>query len=82
MAVVAYNQPITKEQVELLRNKPCGGVMKQLLKRQLIEETRDEKNPKVKYYCTAERFLDLFELEDLADLPQSHDMVDIADLSD
>ena len=82
MAVVAYNQPITREQIELLRNKPCGGVMRQLLKRQLIEETRDAKEPKVKYYRTAERFLDLFELEDLADLPQSHDMADIEDLSD
>ena len=82
MAVVAYNQPITREQVEVLRAKPSGGVLKQLLKRQLLEETRDEKNPKVKYYCTADRFLDLFELEELADLPQSHDMADIADLSD
>ena len=82
MAVVAYNQPITREQVEVLRAKPSGGVLKQLLKRQLLEETRDEKNPKVTYYCTAERFLDLFELEELADLPQSHDMADIADLSD
>ena len=82
MAVVAYNQPITREQVEVLRAKPSGGVLKQLLKRQLLEETRDEKNPKITYYCTAERFLDLFELEELADLPQSHDMADIADLSD
>ena len=82
MAVVAYNQPITREKVETLRGKPSGGLLKQLLKRQLLEETRDEKNPKVKYFCTAERFLDLFELEELADLPQSHDMADIADLSD
>jgi len=82
MAVVAYNQPITREQVEVLRAKPSGAVLKQLIKRQLLEETRDEKNPKVKYYCTADRFLDLFELEELADLPQSHDMADIADLSD
>jgi len=82
MAVVAYNQPITREQIEVLRNKPCGGVVRQLLKRQLIAENSDEQNPKVKYYSTAERFLDLFELEDLADLPQSHDMADIADMPD
>jgi len=59
-----------------------GGVLKQLLKRELLKETRDEKTPKVKYYCTADRFLDLFELDELADLPQSHDMADIADLPD
>ena len=82
MAVVAYNQPITREQIDVLRNKPSGGVLKQLLKRELLKETRDEKTPKVKYYCTADRFLDLFELDELADLPQSHDMADIADLPD
>ena len=82
MAVVAYNQPITREQIETLRSKPCGGVLKQLLKRELIEETYDEKTPKLKYYSTADRFLDLFQLDTLADLPQSHDMTDIADLSD
>ena len=82
MAVVAYNQPITREQVEVLRAKPSSGVLKQLLKRQLLEETQDEKNPKIKYYSTADRFLDLFELEELADLPQSHDMADIEDLSE
>jgi len=82
MAVVAYNQPITREQIEVLRNKPSGSVLKQLLKRELLKETRDEKLPKIKYYCTADRFLDLFELDELADLPQSHDMADIADLPD
>lgn len=82
MAVVAYNQPITREQIDVLRNKPSGGVLKQLLKRELLKETRDEKTPKVKYYCTADRFLDLFELDEVADLPQSHDMADIADLPD
>ena len=82
MAVVAYNQPITREQVEVLRGKPSGGVLKQLIKRELLKETRDEKTPKVKYYCTADRFLDLFELDELADLPQSHDMADITDLPD
>ncbi len=82
MAVVAYNQPITREQIELLRGKPSGGVLKQLLKRQLLQESPDEKKTTVKYYATAERFLDLFELEELADLPQSHDMADITDLSD
>ena len=82
MAVVAYNQPITREQIDVLRNKPSSGVLKQLLKRELLKETRDEKTPKVKYYCTADRFLDLFELDELADLPQSHDMADIADLPD
>lgn len=82
MALVAYNQPITREQVDDLRNKPSGGVLKQLVKRQLLEQKPGEEDPKVKYFWTAERFLDLFQLESLADLPQTHDVADIAELAD
>ena len=82
MALVAYNQPITREQVDVLRNKPSGSVLKQLVKRQLLEQKPGEEDPKVKYFWTAERFLDLFQLESLADLPQTHDVADIAELAD
>jgi segregation and condensation protein B len=82
MALVAYNQPITREQVDALRNKPSGGVLKQLLKRQLLAQKPDEDNAKIVYYWTAERFLDLFQLDSIADLPQTHDVADIAELAD
>ena len=37
MAIVAYNQPVTKTQIENIRNKASGGPLSQLLKRKLVE---------------------------------------------
>jgi segregation and condensation protein B len=82
MAIVAYNQPVTREQVDKIRAKPSGGVLNQLVKRQLLYIEPGEENSKIKYYATTDRFLDLFQLEEIADLPQSHDVSDIAELAD
>jgi len=82
MAVVAYNQPATRQQIEKIRRKPCGGVLSQLVKRELLNVEPGEANPKIKYYSTTDRFLDLFSLEEIADLPQSHEVSDIEELAD
>ena len=82
MAIVAYNQPTTKELVEKIRGKPSGSVLAQLVRRELIVVEQAEEKPRTKYYRTSERFLDLFQLESIADLPQTHDVSDIAELAD
>ncbi len=82
MAIVAYNQPATKDLVEKIRLKPSGGVLTQLVKRELLAVEAGESNSKIKYYSTTDRFLDLFQLEELADLPQSHDVSDMDELAD
>ncbi len=82
MAIVAYNQPATKDLVEKIRLKPSGGVLAQLVKRELLAVEAGESNSKIKYYSTTDRFLDLFQLEELADLPQSHDVSDMDELAD
>ena len=82
MAVVAYNQPCTKAQIEKIRSKPCGGVLSQLVKREILSVEPGKTDPKVKYYSTTDRFLDLFHLEEIADLPQSHEVSDIEELAD
>ena len=82
MAIVAYNQPATKDLVEKIRLKPSGGVLAQLVKRELLAVEDGESNSKIKYYSTTDRFLDLFQLEELADLPQSHDVSDMDELAD
>lgn len=70
LAVVAYQQPISGEDVERLRGKPSGGVLSQLVRRDLLRLMRLEpQSPLV--YQTTPRFLDLFGLDDLGDLPQS-----------
>ncbi len=82
MAVVAYNQPTTREQVEKIRSKPSGSVLAQLVRRELLQIDPGETNSKIKYYSTTDRFLELFNLEEIADLPQSHEVSDIEELAD
>lgn len=70
LAIVAYQQPISGDEVDKLRSKPSGGVLSQLVRRDLLQIERPApKAPPV--YRTTSRFLDLFGLDELSDLPQS-----------
>lgn len=74
LALVAYRQPITKQQVEDFGKKNAGGVLRQLLRRELISIERGQGNRKdVKYHTTA-RFLSVFGLRNLEELPQAEDL--------
>lgn len=70
LSIVAYNQPVTAEQIEKLRNTPSGTIISQLVRRQLLRIERDDANPRVPKYCTTDRFLDLFGIKTLEDLPR------------
>ena len=82
LAIVAYNQPITREQVDQIRTRPSGSILNQMLKRDLLQMEVTESSPKQKLFRTTDRFLDLFGLEEIEDLPQSHDVSDIEELAD
>lgn len=70
LAIVAYQQPVSGEEVDRLRGKPSGGVLSQLVRRDLLSlERKEPKSSPV--YQTTSRFLDLFGLDDLSELPQS-----------
>ncbi len=71
LAVVAYNQPVTKSFVEQVRGVDCSGVMSSLVEKGLIEERgRLELPGRPLIYGTTDRFLRCFSLESLADLPE------------
>lgn len=73
LAIVAYHQPIGQEEVDKLRGKPSGGILGQLVRRDLLAiERGPEKKAKPKYSTTS-RFLDLFGLDSVADLPRSQE---------
>lgn len=74
LAIVAYNQPLTGDEIGRLRNTASGAVLSQLVRRRLLRIEREEGSPRVTRYCTTERFLELFGLASLEDLPQSHDL--------
>ena len=76
LAIVAYRQPISRDEIEKARNKAVGGVLKQLVRRDLLTTVPDKAKPNRKLFRTTKRFLDLFNLDELADLPQTQDVSD------
>jgi segregation and condensation protein B len=70
LAIAAYNQPIDRDEADRLRGISSGGVLSQLVGCELLRIERPEEKPR---YHTTDRFLKLFGLESLEELPQSHD---------
>lgn len=70
LAVVAYNQPVTKAFVEQVRGVDCSGVLGSLTTKGLVEEKgRLELPGRPLLYGTTENFLRCFNLESLENLP-------------
>ena len=74
LSVVAYRQPITREEVDHLRGKESGALLRQLVRRTLLRIEMPKEKGERKCYHTTDRFLELFGLEQLADLPQSEEV--------
>ncbi len=74
LALVAYRQPVPRQEVESLRGSDSGGVLRQLVRLGLIAVHRDEENPRAVVYVTTARFLALFQLQSLEDLPRTQDL--------
>jgi len=70
LAIIAYKQPIIRSDIENLRGVDCGGILRVLLKRKFIRVLgRRELPGRPLIYATTKRFLDIFDLKDLKDLP-------------
>jgi segregation and condensation protein B len=74
LAIVAYQQPLTAEQVHKQRGKPSGHVLSQLVHRGLLRLEREPDKRRAAHYHTTDRFLRLFGLETLQDLPQYEEL--------
>lgn len=74
LAIVAYHQPVGLKEIDQLRGKPSSGILSQLLRRQLVRIERDPNKAREIKYRTTSRFLDLFSLESLEDLPRSQEV--------
>jgi segregation and condensation protein B len=70
LAVVAYHQPVKQARVEELGKPGCGPILRQLVRRELIAIARDPEHPKDVNYITTSRFLSLFGIGSLDDLPR------------
>jgi segregation and condensation protein B len=74
LSILAYNQPATVEQLNELRGQACGAALATLVRRQLVRLERSDAVGKAPQYSTTERFLTLFGLETLAELPRSEEL--------
>jgi segregation and condensation protein B len=75
LALVAYRQPATKQEIDSLRGMESGALLRQLVRRGLIAVVhRGEAHRKEVFYGTTPRFLNLFGLSSLDDLPQTQDL--------
>ncbi len=82
LAIVAYKQPVIRSDIEHLRGVDCGGILRMLLERKLIRVVGRKEIPgRPMIYTTTKKFLELFELKDLKDLPSPKEIEELGDCS-
>jgi len=74
LAIVAYQQPIVQDEIDRLRGKPSGAILSQLVRRDLLILHRPAEKKAKPVFHTTDRFLDLFDLDQLSDLPRSQEI--------
>ena len=71
LALVAYHQPVAAAEIDSSRGAASGAVLRQLVRLGLIASVpRDDAESKELLYGTTPRFLEVFRVRDLDDLPQ------------
>ncbi len=80
LAIIAYRQPIIRADIEKIRGVDSGGVIKTLLERGLIKIMGRKNIPGRPFLLgSTNRFLEVFGLEKLADMPSLKEFVDLDD---
>jgi segregation and condensation protein B len=70
LSIIAYKQPVTRVEIELIRGVKCSNVIKGLLDKGLIKETgKLDKPGRPVVYGTTEEFLRHFGLNSIDELP-------------
>ncbi|MBN2032983.1 MAG: SMC-Scp complex subunit ScpB [Deltaproteobacteria bacterium] len=71
LAIVAYKQPIMRQEIERIRGVDVGGILRTLLEKDLIKIMGRENLPgRPLVYGTTRKFLEVFDLKDIDSLPK------------
>jgi len=71
LAIIAYKQPILRQEIERLRGVDVGGILRTLLEKNLIRIMGRKNLPgKPLIYGTTRRFLEVFDLKNINSLPK------------
>ena len=74
LAIIAYKQPILRADIEAIRGVACGETIRNLMEKRLVNIAgRAEEPGSPILYGTTKRFLEVFGLNALKDLPQSEE---------
>tara|TARA_B100001142_G_scaffold283537_1_gene296650 strand:+ start:49 stop:627 length:579 start_codon:yes stop_codon:yes gene_type:complete len=75
LAIIAYKQPISKNEIELIRGVDSSGVLKTLIANSLVEIKGRSSSPgRPLIYRTTNQFLEFFGLNNLSDLPKLNEI--------
>jgi segregation and condensation protein B len=79
LAIAAYRQPVTRAEVEYVRGVDAGAVLRSLLERKFLRIAgHREVAGRPLLYATTRRFLEVFGLARLEDLPTLRDIEEMA----
>ncbi len=77
LAIIAYKQPVTRQEIEEIRGVNSDGVIKTLMERDLIMKKGHADLPgKPSLYHTTKKFLDYFKLTSLKELPPIEELAE------
>lgn len=81
LAIVAYRQPVTRQEIEYLRGVDTGAVLKGLLEKRLVRIMGKKDVPgRPIIYGTTKEFLEVFNLNDLKGLPTLREIQSLDDI--
>ncbi|HEU18411.1 MAG TPA: SMC-Scp complex subunit ScpB [Deltaproteobacteria bacterium] len=80
LAVVAYRQPIMKSEIEKVRGVNVSGTLKGLLEKNMIRIVGRKDVPgRPIIYGTTKKFLEVFNLKDLSELPTLRELKELGE---
>jgi segregation and condensation protein B len=75
LAVIAYRQPVPRADIEAIRGVNCGEILRQLMDRDLVRiGSRSQELGRPFLYATTKRFMELFGLNQIEDLPRTEQL--------
>jgi len=78
LAVIAYRQPATRAEIEYVRGVDVGAVLRSLLERALVRIAGHREVPgRPLLYATTRRFLEVFGLARIEDLPTLRELAEL-----
>jgi segregation and condensation protein B len=75
LSLIAFRQPVTRAEIDSQRGSDSGALLRQLVRLGLVAVSSDVSAPREDAaYVTTPRFLELFGLQSLDDLPRTDDL--------